>query len=92
MQSDNVKWKDHNVHTIIESSEKGGETVDSGRQTSCSSPISSSEDHSNNDKHIYAIARCTANIASLPGRYCCLNYITSIELINVTTKSITQCF
>ena len=72
IQSDNVKWKDHNLHTLNESSEKGGETVDSGRQTSCSSPVSSSEDHSNNDKHIYAIARCTANIASLPGKYCCL--------------------
>ena len=74
MQSDNVKWKDHNLHTLNEGSEKGGETtVDSGRQTSCSSPISSSEDHSNNDKHIYAIARCTANIASLPGKYRCIS-------------------
>ena len=63
VQSDNAKWKDRNLNTISESSDKG--EGDSGRQT-CSSPISS-EDNSNNDKHIYAIARCAANVASLTG-------------------------
>ena len=65
------KWKNRtnlNTLTTSESSDKG----DSGRQT-CSSPISSNsdrvitEDNLNNDKHIYAIARCAANVASLPG-------------------------
>ena len=65
-------WKNRtnlNALTTSESSDKG----DSGRQT-CSSPISSNsqsnnntEDNLNNDKHIYAIARCAANVASLPG-------------------------
>ena len=66
------EWKNRtnlNTLTTSESSDKG----DSGRQT-CSSPISSNsqsnnntEDNLNNDKHIYAIARCAANVASLPG-------------------------
>ena len=66
-----LKWKNRtNLNTLTsESSDKG----DSGRQT-CSSPISSNsgvitEDNLNNDKHIYAIARCAANVASLPGIY-----------------------
>ena len=62
-KNDNAKWKDRNLNTLSESSDKG--EGDSGRQT-CSSPISS-EDNSNNGKHIYAIARCAANVASLPG-------------------------
>ena len=62
-KNDNAKWKDRNLNTLSESLDKG--EGDSGRQT-CSSPISS-EDNSNNDKHIYAIARCAANVASLTG-------------------------
>ena len=76
------KWKNRtnlNALTASESSDKG----DSGRQT-CSSPISSNsqsnntEDNLNNDKHIYAIARCAANVASLPGS-CIFIFITRSE-------------
>ena len=76
VRSDNAKSRKgrRNLHTLSESSDKG--EGDSGRQT-CSSPISS-EDNSNNDKHIFAIARCAANVASFPG---ILGYIFSLVVL-----------
>ena len=57
--------KSQNLTVLSENSDRSD--MDSGRQ-SCPSPITNDESSNNESvKHIYAIAKCVANVASLPG-------------------------